>query len=489
MGTINFTWLFFLPLLSCSNEIDNNQISLIGTKKSTKSFTVEELNFLNSTRPIADEPITVLGYTNATIREGLSNAIINVTEENKNIFQLDPGRYVVDYYRVTKNVTLPSGAYGLKQFSPDCGYDPFEGNGVKGYSPIQTGNTYLMQTNTTHFKSKNGTNLSEDTWRPHMPQFMKWVYACRYNPNLINRVEAIKSDKHVAFTTIAGSSNKSKILIAYREGSSHVSYDGKIFQLTSYDYGKTWKDKKVIYEPNLNVDVRDPQFLVLSDNTLICRFFERTPNKCIVKCMRSYDFGNTYQNPTILAGSSSSNWTGSAAAKGNMLLLNGTIYSVSYDSVGAWLTKSIDSGNSWSYVSELRSGINETSLGYENGKIFCIARQIKEGASMYGESNDMGKTWSWQNINVSGDAPSLTPYNNGYILTYRNKGNALSSGYSIDLAFWKNGQIVSTPVTLYNNNSMDIGYADVLTMNSSFLVSCYIPNTIRCYEFWYDILQ
>ena len=82
----------------------------------------------------------------------------------------------------------------------------------------------------------------------------------------------------------------------------------------------------------------------------------------------------------------------------------------------------------------------------------------------------MGKTWSWQDINISADAPSLTSYNNGYILTFRNKANVTSSGYSLDLAFWKNGQIASTPVTLYSNMDMDIGYADVLTMNGSFLV-------------------
>ena len=69
------------------------------------------------------------------------------------------------------------------------------------------------------------------------------------------------------------------------------------------------------------------------------------------------------------------------------------------------------------------------------------------------------------------------------------KANVTASGYSLDLAFWKNGQIASTPVTLYSNMDMDIGYADVLTMNGSFLVSCYIPNIIRSYEFWYDILK
>lgn len=489
MKTITYTYIFLISLFSCSEDIENHRLDLSEKDISTKSATIDEVNILYSTKPIADEPITVTGHTSAIIREGMANAIINITEENKDAFKLDPGRYVVDFYRVTKNITLPNGTYGLKQASPDCGYDPYEGNGVIGYSPTQTGNIYSMQTNTTHFKSKDGVSLSKETWRPHMPQYLKWVYACRYNPNLINRVDVIKSDKHVAFTTIAGNSNRSKILIAYREGNSHLSYDGKIIQLTSYDYGKTWKDKKVIYTPSPNTDARDPQFLVLSDNTLICRFFERTANKHTVKCIRSSDFGNTYQSPITLPGSSAPNWTGDAAARGNMLLLNGIIYSVSYDSVRAWLTKSTDSGNTWSYVSELKNGINETSLGYENGKIFCIARQAATGPSAYGTSNDMGKTWSWQDINISADAPSLTSYNNGYILTFRNKANVTSSGYSLDLAFWKNGQIASTPVTLYSNMDMDIGYADVLTMNGSFLVSCYIPNIIRSYEFWYDILK
>lgn len=244
MKTITYTYIFLISLFSCSEDIENHRLDLSEKDISTKSATIDEVNILYSTKPIADEPITVTGHTSAIIREGMANAIINITEENKDAFKLDPGRYVVDFYRVTKNITLPNGAYGLKQASPDCGYDPYEGNGVIGYSPTQTGNIYSMQTNTTHFKSKDGVSLSKETWRPHMPQYLKWVYACRYNPNLINRVDVIKSDKHVAFTTIAGNSNRSKILIAYREGNSHLSYDGKIIQLTSYDYGKTWKDKK-----------------------------------------------------------------------------------------------------------------------------------------------------------------------------------------------------------------------------------------------------
>lgn len=484
-----FTCLCLVLFSSCVEEIDNNLLNFsfekdVLTKSSAYGNSISQY----SAKPIADEPITVTGYTYAAIRAGLADVIINITEETSDAFQLSPGRYVVDHYRVTKDVILPSGAYGLKQASPDCGYDPYVGNGVKGYSPIQAGSTYSMQTNTTHFKSKDGVAL-DGIWRPHMPQYMKWVYASRYNPNLIDRVNVTTSNKHVAFTTIVGNSNKNKILIAYREGADHVSSDGIIVQIASYDYGKTWTDRKVIYTPTPGTDARDPQFLRLSDNTLICRFFETKQNKHVVKSIQSNDFGNTYKLPVTLPGSNASNWTGSAAARGNMLYLSNIIYSVSYDSKAAWLTKSVDSGNTWYYVSELKTGMNETSLGYENGKMFCVARQGDSEPSTYGVSNDMGKTWTWKNLNISGDAPSLTSYDNGYILTYRNKANALTTGYSIDLAFWKDGKITSTPVCLYSNLNMDIGYADVLTMDNSFLLSCYIPNVIRCYEFWYDIFQ
>lgn len=485
----NLIWLWLVLLSSCTGEFGN--MSDLEDHPSATSTEYENFIVRSSSAPIVSEPITVRRYTSAVVRPGLANQVLDVTEKMGEAMDMPPGRYIVDYYRVKMDITLPEGVYGLKQASPDCGYDPFIGNGVKGYSPLQTGRVYSMQTNTTHFKSLNGV-AQTGVWRPHDPEFMKWVYAQRNTLNIIERTDVASTNKHAAFTTLAGNSNKSKILIAYREGTSHLSLDGQIVQMSSYDYGKTWTDRKIIYK-SASKDVRDPQFLVLSDNTLICRFFEGEQGSFVVKCMVSDDFGKTYKSPVTLPMLPSAV---TAGARGNMLFLNNTIYSVSYDSKDAWLVKSTNAGVTWSLASKLRegTGMSETSLGYENGKMFCIARQDYAHTLAYGVSDDRGKTWVWQDLNIYGEAPSLTPYKDGYILTYRDR-----SDLSIMLGFWKNGKITSPSICIYNAkgkaNGWDIGYADVLTMDNSFLLSCYTAadmptvSLIRCYEFWYDILK
>lgn len=482
-------WLLFILLPSCTEELGNILSSEENTSIKAEEF--KNLASLSSSTPIVSEPITLYRYTSAVVRPGLANQVLDVTEEMGEAMDMPPGRYVVDYYRVKMDVTLPQSMYGLKQFSPDCGYDPFIGNGVKGYSPLQTGRVYSMQTNTTHFKSLNGV-IQNGIWRPHDPEFMKWVYAQRNTLNIIERTDVASTNKHVAFTTLAGNSTRSKILIAYREGTGHLTLDGQIIQMASYDYGKTWTERKIIYK-SASKDVRDPQFLVLSDNILICRFFEGKQGAFTVKCMISEDFGNTYKSPVTIPTISSAI---TAGARGNMLFLNNNIYSVSYDSKDAWLVKSTNSGTTWSVVSKLRegTGMSETSLGYENGKMFCIARQDYVHTLAYGVSNDMGKTWIWQDLDIYGEAPSLTHYNDGYILTYRDR-----SDLSIILAFWKNGKVNSPSICIYSakgkNNSWDIGYGDVLTIDNSFLVSCYTAadmptnSLIRCYEFLYDVFK
>lgn len=438
--------------------------------------------------PIVSDSIVVTGNTTAVIREGMADGVITVTNETSSTFQLEPGSYIVDFYRVSKDVNLPYGATGMVQNSPNCGYHPYVGNGVIGYSATQVGTTYSMLTNTTHFKKKT-TGENVDVWRPHAPMYMEWIYAYKYKYEVNRTIKVINAAKHLAFTSIGINSNRNKLIIVYREGTSHASFDGRIMQIESNDNGSTWINNKVIYTPPVGSDARDPQLLILPDDTIICRFFERkSDNEMSVKCIKSSNFGVSYQTPISLPSNPSPLRANFAAARGNMLLLNGTIYSVSYDSVGAWLVKSNDNGNSWNYVSNIPN-VNEVSLGYENGKIFFIGRPNTTGSkAKYGISSDLGMTWTIQDMDIYADAPSLTAYNNGYILTFRNNVNAPNE-YTYDFAFVKNGIIVSDIYTLYKDSQMDIGYGDVVLSDDSFYVVCYTPNTIRFYDINYAIFN
>ena len=82
-----------------------------------------------------------------------------------------------------------------------------------------------------------------------------------YNPNLLRSTSIDDSSLHLAFPAIAGNKDRSKIIVVYREGSSHVSFDSKLIQMESFDKGKTWVNRKVIFAPVKGHDVRDPQLL------------------------------------------------------------------------------------------------------------------------------------------------------------------------------------------------------------------------------------
>lgn len=318
------------------------------------------------------------------------------------------------------------------------------------------------------------------------------------NPSILRSSEIAVGNDHLAFTSIAGNSDRSKVVLTYREGSEHASFDGCILQTESYDRGQTWSKPKAIYRTT-GTDARDPQLFVISDKELLCRFFEReSESVSTVKVLRSTDFGQTYGGVYSLPFPTESETF--AAARGNMVMVDDVIYTVCYNRwAQAWLVSSDDHGRTWRNVSWVDEALgtqqspyprfNEASLGYLDGTLYCVARtNVENGNMLLGESRDMGATWEWQYLPLRGHAPSLTPYDGGFILTYR-LVNPADGTYDFQLAYLKNGDLQGEPVSLFSSLSFDIGYGDVLTMANSFLVCCYQPGTIKCYEISYDIFR
>ena len=318
------------------------------------------------------------------------------------------------------------------------------------------------------------------------------------NPSILRSSEIATGDDHLAFTSIAGNSDRSKIVLTYREGSEHASFDGCILQTDSYDRGQTWSNPEVIYRTS-GTDARDPQLFVISDSELLCRFFERESDSTSkVKVLRSTNLGMTYTGISTLPFPTEGETF--AAARGNMVMVDDIIYTICYNRWSqAWLVSSNDHGRTWNNISWVDKALgtqqspyprfNEASLGYVNNILYCVARtDIEDGNMLIGESQDMGTTWTWQYLPIRGHAPSLTPYNDGFILTYR-LTNPYDGNYDFQLAFLKNGDIVGNPISLFTSLSFDIGYGDVLTMDNSFLVCCYQPNRIKCYEVSYNIFH
>ena len=117
-----------------------------------------------------------------------------------------------------------------------------------------------------------------------------------------------------------------------------------------------------------------------------------------------------------------------------MVIIDDVIYAVCYNRWAVtWLEKSEDFGRSWEVVSwlderlwtnQIECGrINEASLGYYDGKMYVVGRQQSENGDNrleIGVSEDLGVTWTWSFLPIEGHAPSLTPYKDAFILTYRN---------------------------------------------------------------------
>lgn len=318
------------------------------------------------------------------------------------------------------------------------------------------------------------------------------------NPNVLRSTEIDLGESHLAFPSITGNDDRSKLVLVYRIGETHISFDGEIVQLESYDKGKTWKNKRIIYE-TYNTDARDPQLMALSNDRLLCRFFEReSDSESKVKVLISDDFGKSYNGFAEMPFPTKNETF--AAARGNMVMVDDVIYAICYNRWSqSWIVKSENYGESWNVVSWVDaslgtesssfSRINESSLGYINGTLYIVARtQEDDGYLQVGKSKDLGKNWEWDILPIRGQAPSLTPYKDGFILTYRHV-NMDNNCYDFQIALLKDGKLNSTPVSLFTSTSFDIGYGDVLTLEETFLVCCYQPNMIKCYEVKYDIFN
>ena len=323
------------------------------------------------------------------------------------------------------------------------------------------------------------------------------------NESLLRSTTIDAGKTHIAFPTIVGNEDNSKILVAYREGSAHISYDSELVQMESSDKGVTWTNRKVIYTPEEGCDVRDPQYFRLTNGDIICRFFVKmSESEAVVKCIKSTDDGKTYSEAVDMPAPKSEVF---AASRGNMVMVDDIIYSINRNRWSvAWIVTSKDNGESWQYASWLDERlwtnqldcdrINETSLGYVNGTLYAVGRQApiySDGDERLevGVSEDMGENWEWKHLSVWGHAPSLTSYGDSFILTYRDTEDESKGKYSFNIGLMRNGALVKTPVALFESSTRDIGYGDVLTLENSFLVCCYQPNKILCYELSYDLFD
>ena len=272
------------------------------------------------------------------------------------------------------------------------------------------------------------------------------------------------------FPTVVTYNNE--LWCAIRVASDHGgSFDGNIVLRKSTD-GISWTYVTIF---DTNKDLRDPALIVAPNGNLILRYFDSTSQWGTTRVkIRIYN-GATWSDEIEMPRLTGVN----GAARGNMTIKDGVIYSANYSENGVgYIVKSSDNGNSWVLGEEISPDwkLNEVSLCYnpKDKKIYFVGRQqiYKEGVLPHtdyqnymaiGDSDDGNK---WNNIRelpLYGHAPALKLLNeNKMILTYKNTVDA-----SLDMVILANGDIASQNIRIEKSSHYDAYYSDVAILNGT----------------------
>lgn len=300
---------------------------------------------------------------------------------------------------------------------------------------------------------------------------IKWLFLIifillNYNSRADNVVKLVSSqvvwDKgaHNAFTTIE--SFQEYLYCAFREGSSHKSYDGKIRIIRSLD-GKKWESVSLL--SSSGEDLRDPKFVKLG-NRLVLLIVSRTKQK---------HFSYTYHSKNgvywEINDKTKDTWRWSATKLGE------NIFSVGYSGKdkGGTLYLSTD-GKSWSslkthlFQSEINLP-NETKLFFDtHQKMIALVRQERNKmTAMLGTSNPPYNVWEWKALDRRIGSPAGIMLDNSTILAcVRLYTPRIETAFVlIDLNTGKITKDLRLP------SGGDTGYADITRHNNKVYVSYY----------------
>jgi hypothetical protein len=187
---------------------------------------------------------------------------------------------------------------------------------------------------------------------------------------------------------------------AFREGESHVSYDGRIRVIRSED-GEQWSSVALLEW--MEGDLRDPKFSVSPSGELMLNGAVRFPTPVD---------GNTLQSVTWFSRDGE-NWSqpfaspdGRGTWRWSVTWHKGVAYSFGYggkDQAGC-LYRSTD-GKTWEVLKEkvypdARSFGNETSLVFlDNDDAYCLLRRDKGSCSaLLGVAHPPYTQWTWSDL-------------------------------------------------------------------------------------------
>lgn len=240
-----------------------------------------------------------------------------------------------------------------------------------------------------------------------------------------------ESEAHAAFPSVARLTS-GDLLCVFRQGSDHVSPDGKIFLSRSKDKGKTWVHEDTVVVATR--DCRDPSIVQLKDGTVLLSFFQSEYDLegeliGVVGCfiVRSFDQGYTFTAPRMIP-MNGLDW--SATSDEIVELENGVLALPVYGGMRnglsmAWIVFSRDGGETWSEPIKVADGteghihfLKPALIQLPDSRLYCMMRTDNADGFLYeSSSDDGGETWSAaRQTNIQGQAPDLFLTDEGTVI-------------------------------------------------------------------------
>lgn len=289
---------------------------------------------------------------------------------------------------------------------------------------------------------------------------------------------------HRAFPGLARAANGHMVVIV-RVGGTETD-NGNLVKFTSTNDGVSWDSGTTILDES--VDVRDPKLVKLSDDRLMCSYTRwNGTNDYTVFVMDSDDNGATWNTP-ISVNTSFTDWGFVSAcvaelANGDLLL---PIYGADTGGTSnnySRLSKSTDGGATWSDFGELAKGNGriweEPNLCvHPSGLLLGFLRSDTSTAGIYlTKSSDSGVTWTTPSRLWDGSGQPACWYSQhrGLIVAYRQSG----TNYSVFSNSWNAGT-TWTEAVRWNSEAL-FAYAAFCDMPNDTVASvwCVEQNSTR----------
>lgn len=281
--------------------------------------------------------------------------------------------------------------------------------------------------------------------------------------------ELIYSDgKHNAFTDVC--IYKGKYYLCFRNSERHCPLNkneyGKIYIMQSLD-GDNWKLLYIVRD--VDSDLRDPKFVVTSDNKLMiyCGFSNLIDGKLTFQGSKAGFINSDTEIPTIKT-IYIGKWLWRIIWKGDFA------YSFAYsENDEIFLLKSRD-GVHWTEIVDFNMhGYNECSPYFLGNQMRVIVRTT-HNYTLAGYSDYPYTKWAFTVISTVIQCPNvLVTSKNEVLLT----GRYIDDENKSNLGFFRLSKFNDVDTIWISKPTEDIGYPGVIQVNSQVWLSYYIGNT------------